>query len=201
MVAKFFLMGVALALCASTISLAQSDHKPDAYGEPTKAYLSQFKADVGRVFVYERFDVKGALVQRDVKSISGSVLINSATERSINGVGYRLRGLRACPTASVTYQAEEWDCQKAANDYAAAVYSRASVVLCKTLVLKSEAGQQDPVSCFALLGTGNAVEPYTVYNDDDAMVFLGLASIGRNNAGKSLRPDLELSDTLGENFQ
>jgi hypothetical protein len=194
-------MAVAVALCASTTSFAQNVAQPDAYGEPTKEYLLQFKADVGRVFVYERFDVKGVLVQRDAKSLSGPVLIKTATERSINGVGYRLRGLRACPTAIVTYEAEKWDCEKAADDYATAVYNRASVVLCKTLVLKSEAGQRDPVSCFALLGAGNAVEPYTVYNDDDAMVFLGLADIGRNNAGKSLRPDLERSESLGENYR
>jgi hypothetical protein len=33
------------------------------------------------------------------------------------------------------------------------------------------------------------------------MVFLGLADIGRNNAGKSLRPDLERSESLGENYR
>lgn len=188
-------------LCSAPTLLAQDLEKPDPYAQPSKEYLAQFKADAGKVFVYERFDAKGVLVKRDVTALSGPVAIGGSIERSINGVSYRLRGLRACPNPKVTYQAEEWDCQKAAVDYGTAVYGRASVVLCKTLVLKSEPGKQDPASCFALLGAGNRVDPYKAYNDDDAMVFLGLADIGKNSAGQSLRPDLAHSKTLGENFQ
>ncbi|TIL53499.1 MAG: hypothetical protein E5Y89_30850, partial [Mesorhizobium sp.] len=79
--------------------------------------------------------------------------IRSATERVINGVTYRLRGLTACPKPRITYKAQQWDCTKAVQDYDAAVYNtRASVILCKTLVLKSQSGVPDAVSCFALVG-------------------------------------------------
>lgn len=195
------IIAATMLVSSASALFAQDLEKSDPYGQPSKEFLSQFKADGGKVFVYERYDAKGALVSRDVKPLSGPVGITSATERSINGVSYRLRGLRACPNARVTYEAEEWDCQKAADDYGAAVYSRASVVLCKTLVLKSVSGKSDPASCFALLGLGNSVEPYMVYNDDDSMVFLGLADIGKNEASQSLRPDLEHSKALGEKFQ
>jgi len=200
-VAKSFLNAALAVMCSASTALAQDVEKADPYGQPSVAYLTQFVTQEGKSFVYERYDAKGALTQRDVKAMTTAVTVGSATERSINGQGYRLRGLRACPELKVTYQAEEWDCQKAAADYAGAVYGRASVVLCKTLVLKSVAGKQDPVSCFALLGAGNAVEPYKVYNDDDSMVFLGLADIGKTDAGQSLRPDLSHSKTLGESFQ
>lgn len=188
-------------MCSASTVLAEGAEKSEPYGQPSTAYLTQFRTENGKSFVYERYDAKGALIQRDVKPMTMPVTVTSATERSINGSDYRLRGLRACPELKVTYQAEEWDCQKAATDYASAVYGRASVVLCKTLVLKSVAGKEDPASCFALLGAGNTVEPYTVYSDDDSMVFLGLADIGKTDAGQSLRPDLAHSKTLGESFQ
>lgn len=198
---KSFLTTACVLLCSGPPSLAETTPQPQPYDQPSVKYLTQFVDKAGSVFVYERFDAKGALVQRDLNHLLKPVIASGPTERRINDTGYRLRGLRACPREKVTYQAQDWECGKAVIDYATAVYGRASVVLCKTLVLKSRAGSPDPVSCFALLGAGNAVEPYMVYNDDDAMVFLGLADIAKSDAGRSLRPDLERSKIFGEAYQ
>jgi hypothetical protein len=174
----------------------------DPFQQPSAKYLQQFVKAGEKVFVYERYDANGKLYQRDATPLSAPVEIKSATERVINGVHYRLRGLTACPSQTITYENEEWDCTKAAQDYENAIYNnRASVVLCKTLVLKSEAGVPDAVSCFALVGAGDANDPYSVSYDDDAMVFLHMAAIGRNKEGKSFRPDLEKSSGLGQQFQ
>ena len=174
----------------------------DPFQQPSAAYLKQFVKPGQKFFVYERYDANGKLYQRDASPLTAPVEIPSATERVINGTSYRLRGLTACPSQSITYETEEWDCTKAAQDYANAIYNnRASVVLCKTLVLKSEAHVPDAVSCFALVGAGDANDPYSVSYDDDAMVFLHMAAIGKNKEGRSLRPDLEKSSGLGRQFQ
>ncbi|MBN9244881.1 MAG: hypothetical protein J0I98_19020 [Mesorhizobium sp.] len=174
----------------------------DPFQQPSAKYLQQFVKAGEKVFVYERYDANGKLYQRDVAPLTAPVEIKSATERVINGVPYRLRGLSACPSPIITYENEDWDCTKAAQDYENAIYNnRASVVLCKTLVLKSEAHVPDAVSCFALVGAGDANDPYSVSYDDDAMVFLHMAAIGKNKEGRSLRPDLEKSSGLGRQFQ
>lgn len=176
--------------------------RADPFRQPSAAYLKQFVKPGPKLFVYERYDANGKLYQRDAGPLTGPVEIPSATERVINGVSYRLRGLNACPSRTITYEAEEWDCTKAARDYANAIYNnRASIVLCKTLVLKSKADVADAVSCFALVGAGDANDPYAVSYDDDSMVFLHMAMIGKNKDGKSLRPDLEKSSSLGKPFQ
>jgi hypothetical protein len=174
----------------------------DPFQQPSAKYLQQFVKGGEKVFVYERYDANGKSYQRDAAPLTAPVEIKSATERVINGVHYRLRGLTACPRPTITYENEDWDCTKAAQDYDNAIYNnRASVVLCKTLVLKSEAHVPDAVSCFALVGAGDANDPYSVSYDDDAMVFLHMAAIGKNKEGKSLRPDLEKSSGLGQQFQ
>ncbi len=174
----------------------------DPFQPPSAKYLQQFVKPGQKIFVYERYDANGKLYQRDAKPLATPVEITSATERVINGVQYRLRGLTACPHQTITYENEKWDCTKAAEDYATAIYNnRASVVLCKTLVLKSKAGVPDAVSCFALVGAGDTNDPYSVSYDDDSMVFLHMAAIGKNKDGKSLRPDLEKSSGLGQQFQ
>jgi hypothetical protein len=175
---------------------------PSAFAQPSEHYLLQFAKPGEKVFVYERYDAKGALFQRDAAPLISPVKVPSATERVINGVTYRLRGLAACPRPKITYKAQQWDCAKAAQDYEEAIYNdRASVVLCKTLVLQSTKGEPDAVSCFSLVGAGNANDPYNVAYDDDEMVFFDMAAIGRNKDGKSLRPDLEHSADLGGQFQ
>jgi hypothetical protein len=176
--------------------------RADPFQQPSAAYLKQFVKPGQKLFVYERYDANGKLYQRDSGPLTGPVKIRTATERVINGASYRLRGLTACPSRTISYEAEEWDCTKAAQDYANAIYNnRASVVLCKTLVLKSKADVPDAVSCFALVGAGDANDPYAVSYDDDSMVFLHMAAIGKNKDGKSLRPDLEASSGLGQPFQ
>ena len=109
-------------------------------------------------------------------------------------------GLDSCPSQKVIYNAQQtWNCKDAAKDYAGAVYNdRASVVLCKTLVLTPAPGTPDPVSCYALVGTGTNLDPYAVANNDDSMVFQGLASIGLTKDGKPLRPDLLKSAVMGK---
>ncbi len=174
----------------------------DPFKPPSTRYLQQFVKAGEKVFVYERYDASGKLYQRDVAPLTAPVEIKSATERVINGVDYRLRGLTACPNPQITYKTEEWDCTKAVQDYEGAIYNnRAAVVLCKTLVLKSKEGVPDAVSCFALVGAGDANDPYTMSYDDDDMVFMDAASIQRNQDGKPLRPDLEHSSDLGKQFQ
>lgn len=191
----------AVLLC-SAVTHAGRAHAASAFDQPTTDYMLQFAKPAVKVFVYERYDAKGALYQRDVTALTAPIEVPSATERIINGVTYRLRGLRACPQQKITYKTEEWDCTKAARDYEGAIYNnRASVVLCKTLVLQSKQGEPDAVSCFSLVGTGDANDPYNVAYDDDEIVFFNMAEIGRNKDGKSLRPDLERSSDLGKRFQ
>lgn len=174
----------------------------DPFQQPSAKYLQQFVKVGQKIFVYERYDANGKLYQRDVTLLTAPVEITSATERVINDVRYRLRGLAACPKTKITYKTEEWDCTKAVQNYEGAIYNgRASVVLCKTLVLESKTGIPDAVSCFALVGAGDANDPYMVSYDDDDMVFMDAASIRRNKDGKSLRPDLEHSSDLGKQFQ
>ncbi|MGX5805370.1 hypothetical protein ACWGS9_29655 [Bradyrhizobium sp. Arg314] len=185
-------------VCAADLGANESH----PFEQPSTGYLQKFAKPGEKIFVYERYDARGGLYQREVTQLVEPVHIKSATERVINGVTYRLRGLAACPKPKITYKAEEWDCTKAVQDYDAAVYNtRASVVLCKTLVLKSQSGVPDAVSCFALVGAGNANDPYSVSYDDDSMVFFDMAAIGRNKDGKSLRPDLEHASDLGKQFQ
>ncbi|TGQ13486.1 hypothetical protein [Mesorhizobium sp. M00.F.Ca.ET.217.01.1.1] len=177
-------------------------NEPHPFEQPSTAYLQKFARPGEKTFVYERYDANGGLFQREVTALAKPVEIKSATERVINGVTYRLRGLVACPRPKITYKAQQWDCTKAVQDYDDAVYNtRASVILCKTLVLKSQSGVADAVSCFTLVGAGNANDPYSVSYDDDSMVFFEMAAIGRNKDGKSLRPDLEHALDLGKQFQ
>ncbi|KAA3445804.1 hypothetical protein C7I87_31405 [Mesorhizobium sp. SARCC-RB16n] len=195
---------VAALLLQSTVLCAADlgTNEPHPFEQPSTAYLQKFAKPGEKIFVYERYDGHGGLYQREVTQLTEPVQIKSATERVINGVTYRLRGLAACPKPKITYKTEEWDCTKAVQDYEDAVYNtRASVVLCKTLVLKSQSGVPDAVSCFALVGAGNANDPYSVAYDDDSIVFFEMAAIGRNTEGKSLRPDLEHASDLGKQFQ
>lgn len=199
---QFFLLA-ALLLQGTIVGAADlGTNEPHPFEQPSTAYLQKFAKPGEKTFVYERYDASGRLFQRDVTQLTQTVQIKSATERVINGVTYRLRGLVACPKPKITYKAEDWDCTKAVQDYDYAVYNtRASAVLCKTLVLKSQSGVPDAVSCFALVGAGNANDPYSVSYDDDSMVFFEMAAIGRNKDGKSLRPDLEHASDLGKQFQ
>ncbi|MDX8499067.1 hypothetical protein RFM99_11630 [Mesorhizobium sp. VK4C] len=200
---KQFFFLAALLLYGTVVGAADlGTNEPHPFEQPSAAYLQKFARLGEKTFVYERYDASGALFQRAVTPLAKPVEIKSATERVINGVTYRLRGLVACPKPNITYKAQQWDCTKAVQDYDTAVYNtRASVVLCKTLVLKSQPGIPDAVSCFALVGAGNANDPYSVSYDDDSMVFFDMAAIGRNKDGKSLRPDLEHASDLGKQFQ
>ncbi|QPC95586.1 hypothetical protein [Mesorhizobium sp. INR15] len=189
-------------LLQGAVAYAAGTDAPGAFTQPSEHYLLQFAKPGEKLFVYERYDAKGALIRRDAATLIAPVKVPSATERIINGVAYRLRGLAACPKPIITYKTQQWDCTKATQDYEEAIYNeRASVVLCKTLVLQSTMGEPDAVSCFSLVGAGNANDPYSVAYDDDEMVFFGMAAIGRNKDGKSLRPDLEHSAELGGQFQ
>lgn len=199
---QFFFLAAMLVQSTVLCAAGLGTNEPHPFEQPSTAYLQKFARPGEKIFVYERYDARGDLLQREVTPLTKPVQINSATERVINGVIYRLRGLAACPKPKITYKAEEWDCTKAAQDYDDQVYNtRASVVLCKTLVLKSQPGIPDAVSCFALVGAGNGNDPYSVSYDDDSMVFFDMAAIGRNKDGKSLRPDLEHASDLGKQFQ
>nr|CAI0341073.1 hypothetical protein SHINE37_60041 [Rhizobiaceae bacterium] len=148
----------------------------------------------------ERFDADGRLVARSVARLEGKVAIEGPVERTIGGQKIALRGLTACPTDKVIYnRVQSWSCADAARDYAEAVYNRrASVILCKTQLLTPVAGETIPASCFVLVG-GHG-EPFRTVNDDDSMVFLGLAAIGRTDDGRSRRPDLEASQSLSRSM-
>ncbi|KAB2681175.1 MULTISPECIES: hypothetical protein [Brucella] len=201
---KYALIPAAMLLsCTAAIAEGASGaDKADPFKQPSVAYLEKFGVRDQKIFVYERYNAKGELVSRDVTPLIQPVQVDSSTLRTINGVKYRLRGLNACPSRTIKYQAEEWDCSKAAKDYQEAVYNnRSSVILCKTLVLQSKAAEPDAVSCFSLVGRGSDLEPFRVAYDDDAMVFMNMASIGRGKDGHSLRPDLGRSAKLGEQFQ
>lgn len=170
------------------------------YAEPPPQYLRQFSKQGVKVFVLERFDAEGKLVTRAIEKVVGVVEIDGAIGRTIAGQRIRLRGLTACPTKRVVYnRTQTWNCVDAARDYADAVYNRrGSVLLCKTLLLEPDDGEAIPASCFVLVG-GNG-EPFKTVNDDDSMVFLGLASIGRTPDGRSRRPDLEASQSLSRSM-
>jgi hypothetical protein len=171
----------------------------DPYGEPSANYLRQFREEGAKTFVLERFDAEGRLAARSVEKLDGEVEIGGPVERTIAGRRVTLRGLNACPTEKVVYnRVQSWKCADAARDYAEAVYRRASVILCKTLVLTPAAGETTPASCFVLVGGKG--ESFKTANDDDSMVFLGLAAIGRTPDGRSRRPDLEASQSLSRSM-
>ena len=173
----------------------------DPYAEPSAEYLRQFAVQGAKAFVLERYDAGGKLVARSVERLEGQVGIDDPVNRTIAGRRIVLRGLAACPTQTVVYnRVQTWSCADAARDYSEAIYNRrASVILCKTLLLTTEGGETIPASCFALVG-GNG-EPYRTVNDDDSMVFLGLAAIGRTEDGRSRRPDLEASQSLSRSMR
>ncbi|WP_159952629.1 hypothetical protein [Rhizobium sp. 18065] len=175
----------------------RAQEAPSPFSEPSIGYLHQFAGASERVFIFERYDAEGKLVARDVKALTEPVVIDGASRRTIGGYAISLRGLVECPQKEVTYNRKQrWACEKAAADYMGAIYNRrASVILCKTLVLRSLRKEPDPSSCFALVGGKNS-DPLMVVNDDDAMVFLGLASIGKTDGGASRRPDLLHSQNL-----
>lgn len=187
--------GMILAVTSSP-GLAQES----PFGKPSIDYLKSFQKSGSRVFVLERYEANGSLFSRDVQPLAKPIEVKGAVERKINGVDYRLRGLKACPNKTVTYQTEQWGCDKAAIDSQSMIYGRASVTLCKTLALKTTSGKPDPVSCFSLVGDGSSNDPYNVNYDDDDVVFLGFASIGKNDKGQPLRPDLEKSAELGNSM-
>lgn len=190
---KVISLASSLLLGSATIVLADGE---DPYAEPSPEYLRQFAEQGAKAFVLERYDVDGKLVARSVEKLEGPVDIDSPVERTVAGQRISLRGLDACTTETVVYnRVQTWSCQDAARDYADAVYNRrASVILCKTLVLAPAGSEAVPASCFVLVGGGG--EPFKTVNDDDSMVFLGLASIGRTQDGRSRRPDLEASQSL-----
>lgn len=196
-------MKLSISLIVSTVALATSSYAqegPSPFGEPSTKYLTEFRETHKKIFVLERYDAGGKLYGRDVEEITKPIEITDGTRRTINGKEYVLRGLDSCPSQKVIYNAQQtWDCKDAAKDYAGAVYNdRASVVLCKTLVLTPTPGTPDPVSCYALVGTATSLDSYAVSNDDDSMVFQGLASIGLTKDGKPLRPDLLKSAVMGK---
>ena len=170
------------------------------YAAPAPDYLRQFAEDGAKLFVLERFDTNGSLVGRTKEQVS-DIAIDGPIDRKIAGNVIRLRGLIGCPRETVTYnRVQTWRCIDAVRDYAGAIYNkRAHVILCKTLVLSTAKGQAVPASCFLLVGGKG--EPYRTVYDDDSMVFLGLAEIGKTPEGRSRRPDLEhaqsLSKTIG----
>ncbi|WP_457661944.1 hypothetical protein [Sinorhizobium medicae] len=188
---------VSLLIGGATFAIAEGE---DPYAEPSPNYLRQFTEQGARTFVLERFDAEGKLVARSVERLDGKVKIDGSIKRTIGGREISLRGLTACPTENVVYnRVQTWKCADAARDYAEAVYNRrASVILCKTLVLTPAGGETIPASCFVLVG-GNG-EPFRTVNDDDGMVFLGLAAIGRTKDGRSRRPDLEESQSLSRSM-
>ena len=172
----------------------------DPYAEPPPRYLRQFAVQGAKVFVLERYDAAGNLAARTVERLTGDAVIDGPIERGLAGWRIRLRGLSPCPADPVVYnRVQVWRCADAAQDYAGAIYNRrASVVLCKTLVLDGDRDQVLPASCFLLVG-GEGEPLRTVY-DDDGMVFLGLAAIGRTPGGRSRRPDLEASQALSQSM-
>jgi hypothetical protein len=194
---KVYIYASLLAVFAECGAIAQE--APNPFSEPSPAYLQQFLKQGARQFVLERFDAKGALNERAVEDLPQGVKILSATKRQFNTHLIELRGLTSCPRDPVTYSGQDgWYCKDAAADYVNAIYNdRASVVLCKTLVLNAAPGEFEPSSCFALVGD-NKIDPFDVVNDDDAMVFLGLAGISVSADGKLMRPDLAASATLSK---
>ena len=172
----------------------------DSYAEPSPRYLRQFVVEDAKMFVLERFDADGNLAARTVERLTSDAIIDGPIERGLAGWRIRLRGLSPCPTDRVVYKRMQvWRCADATQDYAGAIYNRrASVVLCKTLVLEEDRDQALTASCFLMVG-GEGEPLRTVY-DDDSMVFLGLAAIGRTLDGRSRRPDLEASQALSRSM-
>lgn len=193
---KFYGLAVSLLVGSAGFAIAEGE---DRYREPAPNYLRRFREAGAKTFVLERFDAEGRLAARSVEKLEGEVEIGGPVERTIAGRRFSLRGLTACPTDKVVYnRVQSWSCGDAARDYAEAVYRRGSVILCKTLVLMPAARETIPASCFVLVGgTG---EPFKTVNDDDSMVFLGLAAIGRTDDGGSRRPDLEQSQSLSRSM-
>lgn len=195
---KVYSVAISLVLPSAAFAAAWDE---DPYAEPLPDYLRQFAEDGAKVFVFERFDAEGRLVDRSIERVSGEISIDGAVERRIAGYDIQLRGLNGCPAKTVTYnRVQTWTCIDAVHNYAGAIYNkRAHVILCKTLMLSTAQGQAIPASCFVLVG--GIGEPYRTVNDDDSMVFLGLAEIGKTPVGRSRRPDLEhvqsLSKTMG----
>lgn len=180
-----------------TASAAEGE---DPYAEPSPRYLRQFAVQGAKVFVLERFDANGNLAARTVERLTSDAIIEGPIERWLAGWRIRLRGLSPCPADPVVYnRVQVWRCADAARDYAGAIYNRrASVVLCKTLVLDEDRDQALPASCFLLVGSDG--EPLRTVYDDDSMVFLGLAAIGRAPDGRSRRPDLAASQALSRSM-
>ncbi len=192
--------GVAISLMLTSTALA-NEFGEHSYAEPAPSYLRQFAEEGGKVFVLERFDAKGILVDRAIERVGGEITITGAVERRIAGYDVQLRGLKGCPVETVTYnRVQTWPCINAVRDYVGGIYNkRARVILCKTLVLSTvQQGQVIPASCFLLVGGEGEGEPYRTVNDDDSMVFLGLAEIGKTPDGRSRRPDLEHTQSLGK---
>jgi len=179
---------------------ASATEGEDPYAEPPPQYLRQFAVEGTKMFVLERFDADGNLAARTVDTLTNDAIIDGPIERGLAGWRIRLRGLSPCPADPVVYnRVQVWRCADAAQDYAGAIYNgRANVVLCKTLVLEGDRDQVLPASCFLLVG-GEGEPLRTVY-DDDSMVFLGLAAIGRTPDGRSRRPDLEASQALSRSM-
>ncbi|MCQ4633462.1 hypothetical protein GB927_025710 [Shinella sp. CPCC 100929] len=192
-------LGLAGLLLIGGVSFAVAEGE-NPYAEPSPEYLRQFAAQGAKAFVLERYDAEGKLAARSVEKLEGQVEIDGPVHRTIAGRKIALRGLTACPSETVVYnRVQTWSCTEAARDYTEAVYNRrASVILCKTLLLAPADGQTTPASCFVLVG-GNG-EPFKTVNDDDSMVFLGLAAIGRTLDGRSRRPDLEASQSLSRSM-
>jgi hypothetical protein len=188
-------LAILLMLPSASFAIEMGEHP---YEEPMPSYLRQFAKEGGKVFVLERYDAGGRLVDRSFERVGGEISIDGAVERRIAGYDIQLRGLNGCPTKTVTYnRLQRWTCIDAVRDYADAIYNkRASVILCKTLMLSTAQGQPIPASCFVLVGGDG--EPYRTVNDDDSMVFLGLAEIGKTPDGGSRRPDLESSQSLSK---
>lgn len=172
----------------------------DPYAEPSPRYLRQFAVEGAKIFVLERFDADGNLTARTVERLTSDAIIDGPIERGLAGWRIRLRGLSPCPADRVVYnRVQVWRCADAAQDYAGVIYNRrASVVLCKTLVLDEDRDQALPASCFLLVGGEG--EPLRTVNDDDSMVFLGLAAIDRTPDGRSRRPDLAASQALSRSL-
>ncbi|KQV40528.1 MULTISPECIES: hypothetical protein [unclassified Rhizobium] len=185
-------------LPSASFAIEMGEHP---YEEPMPSYLREFAKEGGKVFVLERFDAEGRLVDRSIDRVSGEITITGAVERRIAEHDIQLRGLNGCPTKTVTYnRVQTWTCIDAVRDYAGAIYNRrAHVILCKTLMLSTAQGQTIPASCFALVGGDG--EPYRTVNDDDSMVFLGLAEIGKTPAGRLRRPDLEHAQSLSKKME
>lgn len=193
---------ILIATACWAFSAASVGAQETPFAQPSADYLKGFSKPGVRMFVYERYDADGKLYARTVEQLQKPVETVSAIVRKINGTEYRLRGLKACPDQIVTYRREEWPCDKAAIDAQSMIYrDRASVVLCKTLQLKSEPGKPDPVSCFSLVGDGTSNDPYGVSYDDDDVVFLGFAAIRKNDKGQSMRPDLDHSAKIGDTWR